>query len=118
MSTRSTRTALKAKEAFIQYSKKMATRVTVFWMIYRALTSILVFFRPETAAAMTALTEGVDTVMIVNMSVYTGNSATEKIAIAFGKRTRIRSSDDEKNDADESNADDTDEETEETINDD
>ena len=108
MSTRSTRAAIKAKEAWIQYSKRMATRVTIFWMIYRALISILVFFRPETATAMTTLTEGIDTVMIVNMSVYTGNSATEKIAIAFGKRNRIRSSDDET----------TDEETEETINDD
>lgn len=108
MSTRTTRTAIKAKEAWLQYSKRMATRVTIFWMIYRALVSILVFFRPETATAMTRLTEGVDTVMIVNMSVYTGNSATEKIAIAFGKRNRIRSSDDET----------TDEETEETINDD
>ena len=107
MSTRSTRAAIKAKEAFEQYSKKMATRVTIFWMIYRSLVSILVFFRPETATAMTTLTEGVDTVMIVNMSVYTGNSATEKIAIAFGKRNRIHSSDDDE-----------DEETEETINDD
>ncbi len=111
MSTRSTRAALKAKEAWIQYSKRMATRVTIFWMIYRALVSILVFFRPETATAMTTLTEGVDTVMIVNMSVYTGNSATEKIAIAFGKRNRIRSSDDEPDDKQ-------DDETEETINDD
>ena len=111
MSTRSTRAALKAKEAFLQYSKRMATRVTIFWMVYRTIVSILVFLRPETAAAMTTLTEGVDTVMIVNMSVYTGNSATEKIAIAFGKRNRIQSSDDEHTDND------TDDETEE-INDD
>lgn len=112
MSTRSTRAALKAKEAWMQYSKRMATRVTIFWMIYRALVSILVFFKPQTANAMTTLTEGVDTVMIVNMSVYTGNSATEKIAIAFGKRNRIRSSDDEEKDKTD------DEEEEETINDD
>ena len=46
------------------------------------------------------------------MSVYTGNSATEKIAIAFGKRNRIRSSDDEEKDKTD------DEEEEETINDD
>lgn len=111
MSTRTTKAALKARDAMLQYSKRMATRVTIFWMIYRALVSILVFFRPETATAMTTLTEGVDTVMIVNMSVYTGNSATEKIAIAFGKRSRIRSSDDEDKDKDE-------DEEEETINDD
>ncbi len=81
-----TKLALKAKDAFEQYSKKMATRVTVFWMIYRIAISILIFFKPEISTAMIHLTEGADTVMIVNMSVYTGNSATDKIAIAFGKR--------------------------------
>lgn len=81
-----TRAAIKLKEAMQQYSKKMATRVTIFWMIYRVISLVIVFFRPETSAAIKSLTEGVDTVMIVNMSVYTGNSATEKIAIAFGKR--------------------------------
>ena len=90
-----TRTALKLKEAMQQYSKKMATRVTVFWMVYRLVCLIVVFFRPEVATAINRLTEGVDTVMIVNMSVYTGNSATEKIAIAFGKRSKLYSSDDE-----------------------
>ena len=81
-----TKLAIRAKEAFEQYSKKMATRVTFFWMLYRLATALLVFFRPEVSTAMIHLTEGIDTVMIVNMSVYTGNSATEKIAIAFGKR--------------------------------
>ena len=90
----STRLAVKAKEAFMQYSKKMCTRVTIFWMIYRIVVSLLVFFRPETATAMTRLTEGVDTVMIVNMGTYTANSGTEKVAIAFGKRKSLYSSDD------------------------
>lgn len=99
----STRLAVKAKEAFMQYSKKMCTRVTIFWMIYRIVVSLLVFFRPETATAMTRLTEGVDTVMIVNMGTYTANSGTEKVAIAFGKRRSLYSSDDEedKNKTDE-----------------
>lgn len=81
-----TKLAIKAKEAFEQYSKRMATRVTFFWMLYRIVISILIFFNPSISTAMIHLTEGVDTVMIVNMSVYTGNSATEKLAIAFGKR--------------------------------
>lgn len=108
-----TRAALKLKEAMQQYSKKMATRVTVFWMIYRIVCLIAVFFKPDIATAVNHLTEGVDTVMIVNMSVYTGNSATEKIAIAFGKRSRLYSTDDEP----ESKKDD-DEEMEDEQNDD
>lgn len=102
MAAKMSRAALKAKEVFQQYSKKMATRVTVFWMIYRIAAAILTFFRPEIANAMSAQIEGVDTIMIVNMSVYTGNSATEKIAIAFGRRGTTRNSEDEEGkDADE-----------------
>ena len=85
----------KAKEAFMQYSKKMCTRVTIFWMIYRIANFIVVLLRPETAKALVDLTTGVDTIMIVNIGFYTGNSATEKIAIAFGKRKSLYSSDDE-----------------------
>ena len=90
-----TRAATKLKEAMQQYSKKMATRVTVFWMIYRVVCLVVVFFKPDTSAAINRLTEGIDTVMIVNMGVYTSNSATEKVAIAFGKRSKLYSSDDE-----------------------
>lgn len=90
-----TRTALKIKEAFVQYSKKMCTRVTIFWMIYRLANFIVVLLKPELANALVDLSAGVDTIMIVNMGAYTGNSATEKIAIAFGKRKSLYSSDDE-----------------------
>lgn len=84
-----TKLTLKAKEAFLQYSKKMCTRVTIFWMIYRILNFVIVLVRPETAAALTELCAGVDTVMIVNMGTYTANSGTEKVAIAFGKRKSL-----------------------------
>ena len=97
----STRTALKIKEAFVQYSKKMCTRVTIFWMIYRLANFIVVLLRPEIANALVDLSAGVDTIMIVNMGAYTGNSATEKIAIAFGKRKSLYSSDDEPEDDDD-----------------
>lgn len=101
-----TAAALKAKEKFIQYSKKMATRVTIFWMIYRIANFIVVLLRPEVANALVDLSAGVDTIMIVNMSVYTGNSATEKIAIAFGKRKSLYSSDDEPDDDEDTSVDD------------
>ena len=97
-----TRVSQKAKEKFMQYSKKMAAAVTVFWMAYRIVNFVVVLLRPEIANALVDLSAGVDTVMIVNMGFYTGNSATEKVAIAFGKRKSLYSSDDE-DDEEESN---------------
>ena len=96
--TLSTRAALKAKEAFIQYSKKMCTRVTIFWMIYRFVNFIVVLIRPEAAQALTDLCTGVDTIMIVNMGAYTANSGTEKVAIAFGRRKSLYNEKSEKDD--------------------
>lgn len=97
----STKLAVKAKEAFTQYSKKMCTRVTVFWMIYRLANFVVVLLRPEVADALVRLSSGADTVMIANMSVYAGNSICEKGFIAFGKREKLYSSDDEKGENDE-----------------
>lgn len=94
--------AAKAKEKFIQYSKKMASRVTIFWMVYRILNFVVVLIRPEAATALTELCAGVDTIMIVNMGAYTANSGTEKVAIAFGKRKSLYSSEKEE-DEDEEN---------------
>lgn len=96
-----TRVAVKAQEAFMQYSKKMCTRVTIFWMIYRILNFAVVLIRPETANALTELCTGVDTIMIVNMGAYTANSGTEKVAIAFGKRKSLYSSDNEEEEKEE-----------------
>jgi len=90
-----TKTAVKVKEAFMQYSKKMCTRVTVFWMLYRIVNFVVVLLRPEVARSLVDLSTGVDTIMIVNIGFYTGNSATEKLAIAFGKRKTLYSTDDE-----------------------
>ena len=85
----------------MQYSKKMCTRVTIFWMIYRIANFIVVLLRPEVANALVDLSTGVDTIMIVNMGAYTGNSSIEKLAIAFGKRKSLYSSADEQDEEDE-----------------
>ena len=92
-----TRTALKIKEAFVQYSKKMCTRVTIFWMIYRIVNFIVVLLRPEAANALVDLSTGVDTIMIVNMSAYTGNSICEKASIAFSGRKSLFLNDEDNN---------------------
>lgn len=80
---------------YIQYSKRMAWRVTVFWMIYRLMTAIVVAIRPEAQNALADLVAGVDAVMMVNMGTYTGNSAVEKVAIKLAER---RSGDAEEDD--------------------
>lgn len=90
-----TKLSLKAKEAYVQYSKRMCTAVAVFWMGYRILVTLLIFFRSGAATAYIQLIQGVDTVMIANMSIYCGNSIAEKGFIAFGKN-KLKNTDDEK----------------------
>ena len=86
---------------FMQFSKKMATAVTIFWMFYRIANFGVAVWRPDIAKFLVDLSTGVDTVMIVNVGFYTGNSLGEKIAIAFGKRKSLYSSDDEDDDEDD-----------------
>ena len=90
-----TKISVKAREAYVQYSKRMCTTVSIFWMIYRVVVSMLIFFRPDVSNALVHLTDGADTVMIANISIYTGNSIAEKGFLAFGKRSKLHSSDDE-----------------------
>lgn len=93
--------AARTREKFVQYSKRMASRVTLFWMIYRLANFIVVLFRPEVGKYLVDLSTGVDTVMIINVGFYTGNSISEKACIAFGKRKSLYSSDDDDEDEDE-----------------
>ena len=71
---------------YVQYSKRMAWRVSVFWMAYRLMTAIVVAIKPDAQNALVDLVAGVDAVMMVNMGTYTGNSGVEKIALALAKR--------------------------------
>ena len=89
------RMASNSREKFVQYSKRMASRVTLFWMIYRLANFIVVLFRPEVGKYLVDLSTGVDTVMIINVGFYTGNSISEKACIAFGKRKSLYSEDNE-----------------------
>ena len=97
-----TKLSVKARGAFVQYSKKMCTSVAIFWMVYRLINFIVVLIRPETAPALVELCAGIDTIMIVNMSTYTLNSSTEKVSIAFAKRrSNFGSQNTDKNEEDE-----------------
>lgn len=110
MATRSTRAALKIKEAMMQYSKKMCTRVTIFWMLYRLANFIVVLIKPEIAGALVDLSTGVDTIMIVNMGAYSTNSISEKVATAFVQRKALypaqKDDDDEESEKEEENEED------------
>ena len=72
-------------------------------MLYRLANFAVAIIRPDIAKYLVDLSTGVDTVMIVNVGFYTGNSVGEKIAIAFGKRKSLYSSDDEEEDEEEAN---------------
>lgn len=85
---------------YVQYSKRLAWRVTVFWMAYRLVTALIVAIRPDTRAAMVDLVAGADAVMMVNMGTYTGNSSVEKVALALARR---RGEQEEEEETDDSN---------------
>lgn len=89
----------KRAKPYIQYSKRMAWRVTVFWMTYRLMTAIVVAIRPEAQNALVEQLAGVDAVMMVNMGTYTGNSGVEKIALALARRRSEQDEDDENDDS-------------------
>lgn len=94
----------KPDQKFMQYSKKMASRVTIFWMIYRLANFAVAIVRPDIAKYLVDLSTGVDTVMIINVGFYTGNSVGEKICVAFGKRKSLYSTnEDEDEEEKESN---------------
>ena len=97
--------SIKKDKHFIQYSKKMASRVTIFWMIYRIVNLVVAIIRPDISKALVDLSAGVDTIMIVNMSAYTMNSGTEKVAIAFSKRKSLYDEEESKDETTEEEVD-------------
>lgn len=71
------------KKEYIQFSKRIAIVICVFWALYRAVTAALIFVRPSVATALTAALEGVDDVMMVSIGFYTGNSVIEKGIVGY-----------------------------------
>jgi hypothetical protein len=84
--------------AYVQYSKRLATTVTVFWCIFRVACLALLAFRPSLIDGMKNVIQGVDDVMMANIAFYCGNSVAEKGIIGyFGARRQAaeESADDE-----------------------
>lgn len=77
--------------SFVQYSKKMCTRVTIFWMAYRVINFIVILIRPDVSKTLVDLVAGVDTAMICNMGFYIGKSGFENVAkILAGRKVLSR----------------------------
>ena len=78
------------KNAYIQYSKKIATAIAVFWCAYRILNLFLLYFKPSIGVSLEKMLTGVDDVMMVSIGFYTGNSVIEKgIAGYFGRVSKV-----------------------------
>lgn len=82
MATRK-RKSTPSKRAPLQYSKKLSTAVTLFWIIYRLAELVVAVIEPAIADALVQLVSGVDTVMMVNLGFYSGNSVAEKAILAW-----------------------------------
>lgn len=87
---------------YVQFSKRIALAVTIFWMVYRIINFVVILIRPEVAETLEGLVEGVDKAMIANMGWYTGNSSVEKAVMAFsGDNKKDKKSKDEDSEEDE-----------------
>ena len=85
-------------QAFVQYSKRLATVVSVFWIVFRIACLALLAISPSMIDGMKNILQGVDDVMMANIAFYCGNSVAEKGIIGyFGARRQAaeESADDE-----------------------
>lgn len=75
------------KPGYVQFSKRIATAIFVFWAVYRLAVLVLSWIKPDITVAMTAMQSGVDDVMMVSIGFYTGNSVIEKGIVGyFGRK--------------------------------
>lgn len=67
----------------VQYSKRLATWITIIWAFLRLGAMIVSVIEPSIANAMVNLLGGLDAIMMVNIGFYSGNSATEKVVTSY-----------------------------------
>lgn len=99
MATRKNKRATPSKRAHLQYSKKVSAAVTIFWIVYRLAELVAAVLEPSIAEALVQLVAGVDTVMMVNLGFYSGNSVAEKAILAW--MNKDKKDDDEEGNEDE-----------------
>lgn len=79
-----------------QYSKKLSTAITVIWCLLRFAIMVTSIIRPEIADSMVELVAGADSVMMVNLGFYSGNSVAEKAILAWMKKGSADEEEEEK----------------------
>ena len=71
------------KKEYVQFSKKMAVFVMVFWAVYRITNLVLLMVNPGVGALLEELLAGADDVAMVSIGFYTGNSVIEKGIVGY-----------------------------------
>ena len=72
-----------------QFSKKLARWTAVFWFLYMAWLSVLLYLVPESALYSVYMAIIVSVVMIINIYHYTSNSKLEKMLFAMIEKTEL-----------------------------
>lgn len=72
-----------------QFSKRLARWTSIFWFIYMAWLSVLLFIVPESALYCVYMSIIVTVMMIVNVTAYTRNSTMEKMLLAMLNKTKL-----------------------------
>lgn len=71
------------KKAYVQFSKRIAVFVIVFWAVYRLLNLVMLMLNPGVGVYLRELLTGADDVAIVSIGFYTGNSVVEKGIVGY-----------------------------------
>ena len=74
------------KTTYVQYSKRLAAFITIFWCLFRVTVLALLWFSPSLLDGIEKVVKGADEVMMFNVACYCGNSVAEKGIVGyFGK---------------------------------
>ena len=76
--------------AYIQFSKRLATAVTVFWCVFRLACLGLLIYSPSVIDGLRNVIQGADDVMMANIAFYCGNSVAEKGITGYFTRTETK----------------------------
>ena len=71
------------KNNYIQFSKRLAVMIAIFWIVYRLGILAAIYFDEESAEHFVRLLTGIDDIMAVSIGFYTGNSVMEKGIVGY-----------------------------------
>ena len=84
------------KTTYVQYSKRLAAFITIFWCVFRVTVLVLLWFNPTLLDGIETVIKGADDVMMTNVACYCGNSVAEKGIVGyFGRSSRTEESEED-----------------------